>query len=330
MEVTLAILMLFPSRSTLRFKRWLAVVIHLSIIFGRFDNGLAGWNTFWLCEDVLHTVGPHTAAGWSDLSPAAGALVAAQASSVLLYFLGHGSYHTGQSHHTGNFRMQWLLFRDDAAWQKLVTVFQHMRLGPPCLHGMHTTCVHTWGHGGHYPTASFDAFTYALNGGTYLRDVLPAAVSKEVLQPQEQLGEHFSMFAAEHEVRDKHHLDQCRQFDALVGNESCSAGLTDAGRPRAMYLGFASGMSVWDDAFYEPIAANTVRAVLHLEPGELRYIELDRQRPWRRTRRLRVFDLSKSLPPSPRTLLDRWLGTSPDAHLVEEKVLAVRRPFPGT
>ena len=39
------------------------------------------------------------------MTPAAGAVVAAQGTLTLLFFLGHGSYHSGMSHHTGNFRL---------------------------------------------------------------------------------------------------------------------------------------------------------------------------------------------------------------------------------
>lgn len=340
LETLLAVLLLVPRASNKCLRRWLAVGIHLGIIFGRFDNGLAGWNAFWLCEDVLHTAGPVHSASWTELGPVAGAVVAAQGTLSLLFFLGHGSYHSGMSHHTGNFRMQWLLFRDDAAWEKFEVAMRPI-YDPVCLDGPTATCVHTWGHGTHYPGLSFATFLYALNGGTYLPEVLPAGVAAE--EPGFQFGEWQLMvgqvpaekrkvlqdlYAKERPVRVASHSAFMEKVNALTGGFNWTSVVE--GRPRAIYLGFASGASIWDDAFYEPLAAETVRDMVLWKPGEVKFIEVDRQRPWRRTRRLRSWDLSRDLPPTPRSFIDRLLGSSPGLHLVEEKLLVVRRPFPFT
>merc|ERR1712232_632109 len=87
-------------------------------------------------------------------------------------------------------------------------------------------------------------------------------------------------------VRTANHAEFMRQVSALVGDFNWTS--TVGVYPRAVYLGFASGASVWDDAFYEPLVAEIARKNFVWKPGQARFIELDRQRPWRRTRRLRV------------------------------------------
>jgi len=340
MEVTLAALMLMSLASTRRLRAFLAAAVHIGIILGRFDNGLSGWNTFWLVEDVLHSLGPIHSAGWTDLSPLAAAVVACQGTFGLLFFLGHGSYHSGMSHHTGNFRMQWMAFASEDIWKRFEDGMRP-HLGEVCQHGpLHgfPTCVHTWGHGTHYPTASFAAFLYALNGGTYFQEVLHPAMAKESeggFGPNvERLGENassiISWYGKERSLRVRHHEEYMHQVDALVGGFRFNSSMALPSQPRALYLGFASGASIWDDSFYQPLVANLIRERFHWRRGEVFFMELDRQRPWRRTRRLRVWDLSKELPETPRSLVDRLLGSSPRAHLIEDRRIVVRHPFPFT
>lgn len=333
METLFAGLLLVPSRSNLWLRRLLPVVIHSSIILGRFDNGLSGWNMHFLISDTLHSLPPHSEAAWPELSAPAAGLVAVEAAYVLIYFLGHGSYHTGMSHHTGNFRMQWLLFQNDEAWGKFEDAMAKVTGKPACfLHP--ATCVHMFGHGTHYPTASFTAFLYALSGGTQVEEFLPVAITDEVEHYLEipSNAEQELMLKSEREVRRDHRQEITAKLAGVFPDRNLTAGGSGGvfARPRAVYLGFASGASVWDDSFYEPMAADSIRAMAMWQPGECQFYELDRQRPWRRTRRLRVWDLSQMLPVSPRTLLDQLLGTSPKGWLVEERVLPVRRPFPGT
>lgn len=295
METTLAFLHLMPYSTVFvrRLRGVLGILTHSAIIAGRFDNGLSGWNMSWLLQNLSHTLAPEGDLSWRKMSKLARVVVVAEVALLALFFGGHGSYHSGMSHHTGNFRMQWLVFYGDGAWEKYTRGLAVAGRAEPCS-AEFPTCVHNWDHGTHYPTQNFEAYVYALAGGTPVKDVLPAGV-----------------------------LSASSAAEGPQGGE---------GPVRAVFVGFASGWSIWDDAFYARWAAEAVRDAVGWQPGECRYVELDRQKPWLRRRWLSVWDLSHQANGSEAawSLLDGSLGGPAVGRLVEQRPLTVRRPFPGT